>query len=414
MPRQNRFLHQSYVAWESPPIPTTVAAVRPEQVPDIVVGDALQRLRIRKVLLVHGTFVGDDPFGLAAKLEELSESGPPMLRPLVKTIAMESWGRVLRSVNQKFGDRVMGETGSFRDDYLSDFRSLLQPTEIPVERFDWSSANDHFARAEAAVKLFHRLTMDSSFDPTRDRLLMWGHSHAGNVFALLTNLLANDRRAVESFFAAAGSLAEEREVWQQTRQRLAAAPSPHPLAQALCLVTFGTPVRYGWDRDGFRCLLHVVQHRPMAGQPEWLAKPALPQSLEEILTARHGDWVQSFGIAGTDLPPVDRVLRETHRALGALLESGAAQPEVSEENTWLGRLPESARARVREKFGDVLVLFERLRCGQRVHSEGDAAWLFDYGAKETEKFGHGVYTKRNWLPFHATRIAAWLQQTLET
>ena len=83
-------------------------------------------------------------------------------------------------------------------------------------------------------------------------------------------------------------------------------------------------------------------------------------------------------------------------------------------NALLDRLPEAARARVREKFQEFLMLLERLRCGQRVPSDGDAAWLLDYGADEVEKFGHGVYMKRAWLPFHATRIAEWLRQTMES
>lgn len=413
MPRQNRFRHQPYVAWESPPIPTTVAAVRPDQVANVDVNETLLRLRVRRVLLVHGTFVGNDPFGLADKLDELTDSAPPLLRPLVKTIALESWGRVLRGINQTLGDRVLGETGSFRDDYLDDFRALLRTDEIPVERFDWSSGNDHFARAEAAVRLFNRLT-DLPIDPASDRLLLWGHSHASNVFALLTNLLANDRGAIDALFAAVGRIGAERTDWKTARDRLAAAPSPHPLARALCLVTFGGPVRYGWDRDGYARLLHVVQQRPVGGQAAWLVKPALPQTLDEILKAKHGDWVQSFGIAGTDLIPVDREIREAHRALGQLFEAGLIEPQVMGSNALLDRLPEAARARVREKFKEFLMLLERLRCGQRVPSDGDAAWLLDYGTDEVEKFGHGVYMKRAWLPFHATRIAEWLRQSMES
>lgn len=418
MPQQNHFRHQAYVAWESPPIPTTVAAVKPDQVADIEVGATLLRLRVRRVLLVHGTFVGSDPFGVAAQLDEFTESVSPKWRPVVKTIAMESWGRVLRAINQQFGDKVLGETGSFREDYLNDFRGLLQTDAINVSRFDWSSGNDHVARAEAAVQLLNRLTEplkpNEKFDPERDRLLLWGHSHAGNVFALLTNLLANDRDSVEAFFTAAGRHATERAEWKIARERLAAAESPHPLARSLCLVTFGTPVRYGWDRAGYSRLLHIVQHRPVADQAEWLAKPALPQSLDEILGAKHGDWVQSFGIAGTDLRPVDRELRETHQSLKRFLETGLDAPEVKGPPALLDHLPQGARERAREKFHDFLCLLERLRCGQRVPSDGDAAWLFDYGADETAKFGHGVYTKRAWLPFHATRITDWLRQSLES
>lgn len=411
MPRGNRFRHQPYVAWTSPPIPVTAAAVRPEQLAAVDVGETLRRLRVRHWLLVHGTFVGDDPFGLAAKLDEMTESVTPLLRPLVQKLAMESWGRVLRGINQRFGDKVMGETGSYRDDYVDDVRKLLKTDEIQVERFDWSSGNDHLARADAAVRLFNRLS-DLPIDTATDRLLLWGHSHAGNVFALLTNLLANDRESVKAFFAAAGRI-NERTDWKTAAERLSAAPSPHPLAKALCLVTFGTPVRYGWDRDGYARLLHVVQQRPVSDRAEWLAKPALPQMLDEILGAKRGDWVQSFGIAGTDLRPVDRETRAIHLTLRELLEAGMGQPAIG-QNPLLDRLPEAARVRVREKLKDFLFLLERLRCGQRVPSDGDAAWLFDYGADETEKFGHGVYTKRAWLPFHATRVTDWLRQTLES
>lgn len=412
MPRHNRFRHQPYVAWNSPPIPVTVAAVRPEQVAEVEVGETLRRLRVRHWFLVHGTFVGDDPFGVAAKLEEMIESLNPMLRPLVKKVTMNSWGRVLRGINQRLGDRLMGETGSYRDDFLDDARVMLKTDEIKVERFDWSSGNDHFARAEAAVRLFNRLA-DLPIDPATERLLLCGHSHAGNVFALLTNLLANDRKSVKAFFAAAGRIGDERADWKKAAERLAAAPSPHPLAKALYLVTFGTPVRYGWDRDGYARLLHIVQHRPASRRAEWLANPALPQSLDDVLKAKHGDWVQSFGIAGTDLRPVDRETRTIQLAFRELLEAGLGEPEIR-QNSLLDRLPDAARGLVREKLKEFLLLLERLQCGQRVPSDGDAAWLFDYGAEETEKFGHGVYTKRAWLPFHATRIANWLWQTMES
>ena len=390
----------------------TVASVQKDSMADVDVGQTLRKLRVRYWFLVHGTFVGDDPFGLAAKLDDTIESVMPLLRPLVKKLAMDSWGQVLRGINQRFGDRVMGETCSYRADYLDDIRLLLKTDEIGVERFEWSSANDHFARADAAVTLFNRLT-DLPIDCVTDRMLLWGHSHAGNVFALLTNLLANDRESVKAFVAAAGRIGDESANWKTAAERLAAAPSPHPLAKTLCLVTFGTPVRYGWDRDGYARLLHVVQHRPVGDLDARRVKPALPQTFDEILKAKYGDWVQSLGAAGTDLWPVDREKRAIHLALRDLFETGVGEQALG-PHALLDRLPDAARARVQEKFKDFLLLLERLRCGQRVPSDGDAAWLFDYGAEETEVFGHGVYTKRAWLPFHATRVADWLRQTMES
>lgn len=413
MPRQNQFRHQTYVPWNAPPIPTTVAAACSDDVADIDVGQTLQRLRVKHWFLVHGTFVGSDPFGIAQQLDDLTESVPPMWRPALKALAMESWGRVVRSISQKFGDRVLGETGSFRDDYLDDLRLLLGNDETQIARFDWSSGNDHVARTEAAIALFLKLT-DLPLDPTRDRVLLWGHSHAGNVFALLTNLLANDRDSVAAFFEAAGTLGENRISWAQARERLLAAPSPHPLAKALCVVTFGSPLRYGWDTDGYSKLLHIVHHRPEANLPTFQAKPALPQTVDEIVGAKYGDWIQSFGLAGTDLIPLDRERREVHRSLKVLLETGLNQPDHNDQKTVLDHLPDSVQQRVRGRLSDLLVLLQRWRCGPRVAADGDAAWLFDYGEEETAKFGHGVYTKRTWLPFHASRIAAWLRSALES
>ncbi len=413
MPRQNRFRHQPYVAWKSPPIPTTVTAVRPDQVANVDAGETLRRLRVRHVFLAHGTFVGDDPFGFAQKLDELSESVPLLLQPAFKAIALESWGQVLRSVNQRLGGQLMGETGSFRDDYVAEFRELLGSNGPTVERFDWSSGNDHVSRAEAAVNLFNRLVA-LPIDPTVDRVLLWGHSHAGNVFALLSNLLANDREAVEQFFRATIGDAQSGTDWKSARERLAAAPSPHPLAQALCVVTMGTPVRYGWDCGGYSRLLHIAHHRPVPNWSEFIAKPALPQSVEEVVGAKFGDWVQSFGIAGSDLAPLDHDRRARNRELGQLLETGLVMSKVSNDPSLFDHMPELIRDLIQDRLRGFSDLLARLQCGSRVPTDGDAAWLFDYGVGETEKLGHGMYTKRAWLPFHATRIADWLRQSWET
>ena len=412
MPRQNCFRHQPYVAWAAPPMPATVAAVRPDQLANIDVGETLRRSRVRHLFLVHGTFVGDDPFGLAQKLDELTESVPRLFRPAFQAFAAESWGRVLRSINQKLSGRLLGETASFRDDYVAEFRALLGSDGPTVERFDWSSGNDHISRAEAAVSLFNRLAA-LPMDAAADRVLLWGHSHAGNVFALLSNLLANDRVAVEQFFQAASGGAETGTDWTGARERLAAAPTPHPLAKSLCLVTMGTPVRYGWDCDGYSRLLHIVHHRPASGLPDFIAKPALPQTPEEIVGAKFGDWVQSFGIAGTNVLPVDRGRRAVNRSLRDLLDAGLNVPESAADKSFLDRLPESIRSHIQERMKDLSILRARLQCGMRVPADGDAAWLFDYGANETEILGHGMYTKRAWLPFHATRIADWLQTSRE-
>ncbi len=72
---------------------------------------------------------------------------------------------------------------------------------IPVRLFNWSSENHHIGRADGAIRLLDELA-SLKLQPTQ-RVLLFGHSHAGNVFALMTNLLCGDRRAIRRFFAAA-------------------------------------------------------------------------------------------------------------------------------------------------------------------------------------------------------------------
>ena len=160
--------------------------------------------------------------------------------------------------------------------------------------------------------------------------------------------------------------------------------------------------------------MHIAHHRPDPSLREFIAKPALPQSAEDIVGAKFGDWVQSFGIAGSDVKPLDRGRRERNRALGQLLENGLVMADFTNEKSFLDRLPESIRVHIQDRMKEFSSLLARLQCGSRVPADGDAAWLFDYGADETEKLGHGMYTKRAWLPFHATRIADWLRKSWET
>lgn len=112
---------------------------------------------------------------------------------------------------------------------------LLSPT--------WSGQNHHLARADLAVRLLHQLLVRPLLPD--QNVLLWGHSHAGNSFALLTNLLANHKSSVAQFFEAAaqGGVAH----WDEVRTNLKSALSPHPLARRIFIAGFETPVRYGWD-----------------------------------------------------------------------------------------------------------------------------------------------------------------------
>ncbi len=145
-------------------------------------------------------------------------------------------------------------------------------------------------------------------------------------------------------------------------------------------MTFGTPVRYGWDSSGYSRLLHFIYHRPVDGLPNYRAP--FPPKLERVLTAADGDYVQQFGIAGTNLVPSPFTWRSwlADSRLNELLQPGLRRTD----------------------------LVERLQAGVRVPAEGSTL-LVDYGPPAgnigRHVAGHAVYTRLEWLLFHAEEVA---------
>jgi hypothetical protein len=254
-----------------------------------------------------------------------------------------------------------------------------------VRLFQWSSENHHLGRADGAVRLIDRL--HAAQHPPGSRVLLWGHSHAGNVFALMTHLLAADLPLQAEFFRAAQSYYRwpllgrvDIPVWQRVQELLERAAEPLGGIR-LDIVTFGTPIRYGWDQGGYARLLHFVHHRPRPGLPEY--RVPYPPTLDELLQAAAGDYVQQLGIAGTNFPPHACAWRSwlAERQLARLL-----QPDVRRRD-----------------------LLARLAAGARVPEAGTTL-LVDYGNDPEEHarrhlMGHTIYTRSRWLPFHTEQIA---------
>ena len=315
------------------------------------------------VYLVHGTFAGNDALGFIRNFSRLFPERAKKLR------------------HKDVFDKLAKDTGNYTSEFASEFE---QATGIPVRLFLWSSENHHIARAHAAVCLIDELA-SLGLSPRR-RVLLWGHSHAGNVFALVTNLLTADRPTRRRFFRACRSYYRwpifgnvDLPVWQRVR-RLLDKDEPSRGLPKLDLATFGTPIRHGWDTDGYAKLLHFVHHRPHEGLEPY--RTVLPRSPEDVLAAVAGDYIQHLGIAGTNLAPNAFAWR-----------------------TWIAdvRLGRWLQGRLRRRD-----LLERLRAGMRVAEEGQTL-LVDYGPAEgniaQHLAGHAVYTRLRWLPFHAEQIA---------
>lgn len=337
----------------------------------------MRRAGVGVVYLVHGTFVGEDLGGLLTELGRFF----PGARDSLAAIAR----RLLES--------TLADRGLYTTEYVRRLSKTLNADgEPPIEvrLFGWTGENHHLGRADAAVRLLDELaTLDDADGNPRapeGRVLLWGHSHGGNVFAILTHLLSGDSAAVDDFFHAArwhyripwfGSC--DLPVWERAHERLRGG-SPI-VRRPLDFVTFGTPLRYGWHPAGFAKLLHFVNHRPL--DPNDRLRAVAPSSVNDVLQAAGGDYIQQFGIAGTNLPPNLLLWRAwlSDRRLGALLQP----PELTMLNAW-----------------------ERIKLGRRVPQAGQTL-LVDYGPESTNIAdhwaGHAVYTRNAWMAFHVAETA---------
>lgn len=195
--------------------------------------------------------------------------------------------------------RVANNIGNYTNDFAQRFEDLVGgDPQMTLLNPTLSGQNHHFARADLAVRLINHL--DSHGLTSGDQILLWGHSHGGNGIALLSNLLANDELSVDHFFESGGY--PDAEHWQRAHRILKIGASPHPLAKHVTAVTFGTPVRYGWDTNGIREVYHVLFDRAAGDGTQMTTAPLFSRhSIDDMLAARYGDWVQAFAITGTDV-----------------------------------------------------------------------------------------------------------------
>lgn len=334
-------------------------------------GAAFRGAGVRAVYLAHGTFVGSDALGI---LNELSRVYPAA-------------SRVIRQISKRVVDGAARGIGNYTRQYAEMLEAAINEEgalHIPVRRFVWSSENNHIGRADGAVRLIEELAQLAANE--EGRVLLWGHSHAGNVFALASDLLAADDIARKLFFETTKIYYRwpifgwiDIPLWEHVRKLLRDRQDLFEQLK-LDIVTFGTPIRYGWNSDGYDQLLHFVNHRPATGLP--IHQAPFPTSTERILSAADGDYVQQFGIAGTNIMPSIFAWRSwlADKQLNQLLQSGI---------------------RCRN-------LIERLRAGRRVPEEGTTL-LVDYGRPTGNLAhhlaGHAVYTLEQWMLFHVEEIA---------
>ena len=357
MPLKNHFRHQKYTADE----PTAPWRYAEAEFPAQPGSDAFATKanafaasvaeEVDAIWFVHGTFAGNDALGWLGQLERLIPAAGPVLKDLGK----------------KLTDLLAGDSGNFPPAFVELFE--VQPE---TRRFVWSGENTHSGRCKAAIELLDELLQRTD---TEQRVMLWGHSHAGNVAALITNLLGAEAWVRDRFFDLVEPLFPVQDDRMGALSRVRAAIESGAVdGLQLDIVNFGAPISYGWDTAGYRRLLHVVNHVPQPEQPEWLCP--LLEAGKNLREGKQGDMVQILGITGSDFLPW--LLNKTTRSVEKELHQFLA-PDCSRRDWW-----------------------SRASIGMRVADEGETKLVkYDNTAGHASvTVGHSVYTKPEWLGFH--------------
>jgi hypothetical protein len=388
--------------------PTTLSESPPAQNAMATLGERLSQAGVRMIVLLHGSIMGTDVFGVQ-RLDELGglkrgySRGVAGLDALLALMREGSNGISLLpgglkppladdEATKKLLDDQIGDAGNFTNTYLELIgRSLNRDLDRPIHcvRELWSCEHHHLGRAMAAVSTLEHLHGRCATHKLGkgDRILMQAHGQAGLVLALVSNLLcvasSSSRTRLLGLLSAFVSQIGRPDI-VSTIQHVAPLLSNGAILNGAMLdvVTFGMPVRYGWDPSGLGKLLHIVNHRSMRTDGKtWLSKMELPQITMEMPIAWGGDYVQELAVAGSDAVPTTEAAKAANKAVWELVE-----PFDGFER-WL----ECARRAV------------------RIPSEG-LGILADYkdstGSTNVRDhyFGHAAYTRLNAMLFNTTEI----------
>lgn len=414
MPLQNNFQHATYsksdpgrrVSYRTfTPDPTVGSLSWAQSMSDV--GKHLIEFRVKGLCFING-HPFTDIFG-AARLDEAGglkrgysrgisglESLLSLLRPSTNGIYRPDDPLHPPLTNnektQEMIDAFAQERGNFTCAYVRNFEQALASgnvQRVPCHRYVWSSLNHHVGRVEAALHLLEYLRHWGAGIPLSkgDRLLLIGHGHAGQVLALLSNIITTgDSEARSRVFEILAKYWEacpwENHSIERLEQLYTLIMEGEILQGAsIDAVTLGTPIRYGWDLGGVGGLLHIVNHRMIRNDAKrWLAKMELPQIAWEMPYQTGGDYVQQLAVAGTD-----------------------ALPDSAEA--------EQANAELREIF-EPYDGFERwLECTRRTSrcaNDGQCI-LVEYGVQGEEiprehLYGHACYTQSRAMVFLATAM----------
>lgn len=311
-------------------------------------GQLLAESDIDSAYFLHGTFVGDDPFNILSLIEL---SFPKLPKSILKTIKSK-----VRSSSNLFAN----DLGNFSAKHFKLFSEVTQ-NKITIHEFSWSSANNHLARIKGAIELIQDI--HKNHQKAEEKILLMGHSHAGQIFALLTKLI-NDR----SFSLELEKLLSPLHLWPESLTTQLREIS----SLKFDFVTLGAPARYEWCLSDKMRLLHFINHRGVSSQGG---------EIKGFLKTESGDYIQQWGGAGSDMLSLSKFEQNLNRSLDNILGSGIDFEQIK----------------------------KNFIIRNRLHNEGHHL-LVDYNDQSVfpnclkTVFGHGVYTKVTHLSFHLAMI----------
>jgi hypothetical protein len=214
--------------------------------------------------------------------------------------------------------------------------------------------------------------------------LVQAHGQAGLVLALASNLLCpspiTGRKVLFELLQAAQPPGPD----AQTIHRIESLLTNGTLLNgaALDIVTFGTPVRYGWDPSGIGKLFHIVNHRNLRTDGKtWLSKMDMPQITVEMPIAWGGDYVQQLAAAGSDALPKGDSAKAINKAIWELVEPYDGFERWVECARRAGRFPSEGQC--------LLVDYKDCTSSTNVRDH---------------YYGHAAYTRTNAMLFNFNQI----------
>ncbi len=300
----------------------------------------ITKLKIDHIYFIHGTFVGDDPFDILSFLER---AFPSLAGNIIDKLRAQ-----IKTGNNLFAR----ELGNFHPNLIKRLKEIC-PKETRFENFTWSSSNHHIARLRGSLNLMKSIHMNTSQD---ERILLYGHSHAGQLFTLLSQLLS--KSIVSSQLK---EILLKNDISNEELEGLIASCKKRKFD----FVTLGTPVRYTWNNKSFSnsTLLHFINHRgstPMGG------------GLTSSISTKNGDYIQQWAVAGSDSKSPVKEDQKLNEELDLILGIGR----------------------------DSTMLRRNIKFRKRLHKYGEHI-LVDFGDNSRVPnsfltvFGHGIYTKKD-------------------